>query len=414
VDIDHSTRPPGWLVQRVPRQAGGPGRRALGGPGPGRATVDLDAIAWNLALTRSRTSSAIMAVVKADAFGHGAAAVARTAVRNGAAWLGVATPAEALELRAAGITAPVLVWIYHPGTDLHHLVAADVDVSVASPAHLHAVARAAAVAGRPAQVHLKIDTGLSRSGATAGGWPALTALARRLERADRIRVRGLWTHLVDADTVDAAAVPGQMAAFTAAVAEATRAGLRPSLLHAANSGAALHRPDTHLDLVRCGIGLYGVEPLPERPVGLRPAMTLEAPIVLTKRVPAGTGVSYHHDYVTASPTTLALVSLGYADGVPRAASGRAHVWIDGRRCRVAGRIAMDQFVVDVGGTEPGSGSAVIFGPGAHGEPTVAEWAAWAGTIPHEIMTGIGRRVARHSIGGCVRDTESTEELAVAR
>lgn len=239
-------------------------------------------------------------------------------------------------------------------------------------------------------------------------------LARRLELADRVRVRGLWTHLIDADTAEAAAVPGQMAAFTVAVAEAERAGLRPSLLHAANSGATLHRPETHLDMVRFGIGLYGAEPLPTRPAGLRPAMTLEAPIVLTKHVPAGTGVSYQHDYHTSGATTLALVSLGYADGVPRAASGKAEVWIGGRRHRVAGRIAMDQFVVDLGRTRPTTESAVIFGPGDRGEPTVAEWAAWAGTIPHEIMTGIGQRVARRRIGGRLGVPGSTAELAVAR
>ena len=419
--------PPGSAVpaaDRVPRQTraqqpllafAGAAARAADPPGRAAqacATVDLAAIGHNVAVARSRTHSTIMAVVKADAFGHGAVAVARTALAEGAGWLGVATPAEALELRDAGIDAPIVIWLYGLGTDLSRVVAENVDVSVATPTQLDAVARATTEAGRRAAVHLKVDTGLSRNGCTLEGWPELIALARRLERAGLLEVRGLWTHLVDADAEEPAMVPAQLALLRSAAGLAERAGLRPAIVHAANSAAALHWPQTHLDMVRFGIGLYGVEPLASRPVGLRAAMTLEAPVVLTKCVGAGTGVSYHHDYRTAARTRLALIALGYADGIPRTASGRAQVWMAGRRHRVAGRIAMDQFVVDLGGSEPAGDTAVVFGPGERGEPTVTEWAAWAGTIPHEIMIGLGRRVLRRVIGAPARQPDNTGERAL--
>lgn len=365
---------------------------------PPAATVDLDAIACNAAVVASRTRSAVMAVVKADGFGHGAAATARTALAASAQWLGVASPSEALALRAEGLTAPVLSWLYHPADDLRPSVEAGIDLSVASPPQLTAVASAATVVGRRARIHLKIDTGLCRGGATAAEWPTLVRLAREQERAGSVTVHGLWSHLVDADDPAGAEVPRQVAAFEAACAVAERAGLRPSLRHLANSAAALHRPETHFDLVRFGIGLYGVEPMPATTTGLRPAMTLTAPVVLRKRVPAGSGVSYHHRYVTRRPSTLALVALGYADGVPRSASGRAQVWVDGDRYPVAGRIAMDQFVVDLGDADPSGDDVVLFGPGDRGEPTVAEWADWAGTIAHEILTGVGGRVVRRWVG----------------
>ncbi|QYN33217.1 alanine racemase [Pseudonocardia sp. DSM 110487] len=363
----------------------------------GEAEVDVAAIAINTGVACSRTRSTVMAVVKANGFGHGAVAVARTALAHGAGWLGVATTGEALALRAAGIGGPILCWLYHPSADLRATVAAGVHLSVASVGQLRAVRHGAVSAARTARIHLKIDTGLSRGGASADGWADLVRTARRYERAGLVTVHGLWSHLADADDPAGARVPSQLARFEAAVATAERAGLRPAVLHMANSAAALHRPETHLDMVRFGIGLYGVEPVPGQPAGLRPAMTLRAPIVLAKPVAAGVGVSYHHDYVTGAPTTLGLVPVGYADGLPRAAAGQAQVWVDGRRRPVAGRIAMDQFVVDLG-SEDDADHVVIFGPGDWGEPTVTEWAGWAGTIPHEVLTGIGARVRRRCVG----------------
>jgi alanine racemase len=358
------------------------------------AIVDLAAIATNTKIARSRTSAAVMAVVKADAFGHGAVPVARAALDGGASWLGVAWPGEAVALRAAGITAPILAWLYPPVAELRPAVAAGVDLAASTAAQLAGIA--AAADGRPAQVHLKVDTGLARSGAVADDWPALVAAARRYERGGRIEVAAVWSHLADTD--DPALVAAQAARLAAAVDVATAAGLRPRLRHLANSAGALHHPGAHLDLVRIGIALYGCEPTPQQPTGLRPAMTLRAPVVSVKRVAAGTGVSYRHEYVTSSDTRLALVPLGYADGVPRAAAGTAQVWTGTQRCPVAGVIAMDQLVVDIGPDGPEPEEIVLFGPGDDGEPTVAEWARWADTIPHELLCRVGGRVERRHVG----------------
>ena len=356
------------------------------------ALVHLDAVAHNTALFAARTDAAVLAVVKADGFGHGAVPVARTALASGATWLGVTTCAEALDLRAGGITAPVLSWINSPLEDPDAALLADVDLSVSSREHLRSVAASAARLGVTAQVHLKADTGLHRNGARPEEWRELVRLAGDLERTGHVRVRGVWSHLVSAAED---VTRRQVGLFDEALAVARSAGLRPRVRHLANSAAALGSPATHYDLVRPGIGLYGVEPDPARVHGLRAAMTLRARLVLVKRVPAGSGVSYEHDYVTDRDTTLALVPLGYADGLPWAAAGRAQVSIGGRRYPVAGRIAMDQFVVDVGDATPGIGDeVVVFGPGDAGEPTVADWAGWARTVPHEILTGIGPRVAR--------------------
>lgn len=367
---------------------------------PAGAVVHLDAVAHNTALFAARTPAAVMAVVKADGFGHGAVPVARAALAAGATWLGVTTCAEALQLRAGGITAPILSWLHSPLADFGPALLAGVDLSVSSGEHLRAVAAAAARLGGTAQVHLKADTGLHRNGARPAQWRELVRLARDLEAAGSVRVRGVWSHLVSG-----AAAGSQVALFDAAVEVARAAGLRPEVRHLANSAAALGAPRTHYELVRPGIGLYGVEPDPRHPVGLRGAMTLRASLVLVKRVPAGSGVSYEHDHVTARETTLALVPLGYADGLPWAAARHAEVSIGGRRCPVAGRIAMDQLVVDAGDAAVRAGDEVVlFGPGDEGEPTVADWARWAGTVPHEILTGIGPRVTRHHVpaGGPAR------------
>lgn len=373
------------------------------GAGMGHAladvVVDLGAIAHNTSLLAATAAPAqLMAVVKADGFGHGAVPVARTALAHGASWLGVTSAAEALALRRAGIDAPMLMWLYPAGMCFDDVLRAGVDVSVASPAALASVTEAAARTGTRADVHLKVDTGLSRNGAPTDRWPGLLARARQLERAGRIRVRGLWSHLANAEEPADPGLHRQLRAFADAHAAVTDAGLHPPLTHLANSAATLLLPQTRSGLVRAGIALYGVEPVPGLDHGLRPAMTVRAQVVLTKRVPAGTGVSYGPDYTTSRETTLALVAAGFADGVPRRAAGRAEVAIGGRRFPVAGRIAMDQFLVDAGDAPVRAGDvAVLFGPGAHGEPTVAEWADWAGTNPHEILTGIGPRPVRRYV-----------------
>lgn len=367
--------------------------------GLAEAVVDLDAVAHNTAMFTERTSATVMAVVKADAFGHGAVPVAMAALSAGASWLGVATNAEALELRQNGISAPILSWIHGHDEDFRDALRLDVDLSASSIHHLTRIATAATSVGATAQVHLKVDTGLRRSGAQPDEWLNLVHHARNLEREGTLHVRGIWTHLISGVGSWAETTFAQRDLFDAAVEVAREAGLRPELRHLANSAAALHTPETEYEMLRPGIGLYGVEPDPSYVYGLRPAMTLRAHLNLVKRVPANTGVSYEHNYVTSKPSTLGLVPLGYADGVPRSAMAIGQVWFAGSRYPIAGSVTMDQFVADLGATPARIGDEIVlFGTGEHGEPTVAEWAAWTKTSPHEILTGIGQRVPRRYVG----------------
>ncbi|MQY16463.1 Alanine racemase [Streptomyces sp. RB5] len=364
------------------------------------AEIDLAAVRSNVrALRALAPGAALMAVVKADAYGHGMLPCARTARAAGAAWLGTATPQEALALRAAGDTGRLLCWLWTPGGPWREAVEADVDVSVSGMWALREVVAAARQAGRPARVHLKADTGLGRSGCQPADWPELTAAAREAEAAGVIRVAGVWSHLACADEPGHPSVPRQLAAFDHALAAASAAGLEPEVRHIANSAAVLTLPESHYDLVRPGIALYGISPSPELGTpdryGLRPAMTLRAMLASVKKVPGGHGVSYGLHYTTPGDTTLALVPAGYADGIPRHASGGGPVLVAGKWRQVAGRVAMDQFVVDLGGDEAAAGDeAVLFGPGDAGEPTAEDWARAAGTIAYEIVTRIGARVPR--------------------
>lgn len=355
------------------------------------ARIDLAAVRHNVAvLRRAAPTAELMAVVKADAYGHGMVPCARAALEAGAGWLGVATLDEAAKLRQAGITAPVLAWLYAPGAPLHEAVAADVDLSAASLGQLAEVVAASRTAGRPARVHLKIDTGLSRGGATADDWPALVEAAAKAEADGSVEVVGVWSHLIHADAPDHPSVDMQLAAFHEAMDVVAAAGLAPRYRHLANSAATLTRPDTHLDMVRPGIAVYGLSPVPGRSFGLRPAMTARARVTLTKRVPAGRGVSYTHAYHTTRPTTLAVVPLGYGDGVPVAASNTGPLVLAGRRRTVAGRVCMDQIVVDCDDDPVTPGDvAVLFGPGDDGEPTADDWAQACQTINYEIVTRFG-------------------------
>lgn len=373
--------------------------------------IDLDAIRDNVALLRASTTAEVMAVVKADGYGHGMVPTARAALAGGATWLGVCTLDEALELRRDGITAPVLAWLVAPGMPLHDGVAADVDLSAASLTQLDELVTAAQLVGRPARVHLKIDTGLARNGCTPAEWPALVEAAAKVEAAGQVEVVGIWSHFVYADAPGHETVDRQLAGFTDALTVAGRAGLSPRYRHIANSAATLTRPDTHFDLVRPGIAVYGLSPLPRDPDGaylhgLRPAMTARARVTLTKRVPAGQGVSYGHTYVTERETTLALVPLGYADGVPRHASNVGPVRLGGRTRTVAGRVCMDQIVLDCGDDPVAEGDvAVLFGAGDDGGPTADDWAEVVGTINYEIVTRFGStRVPRRYDGTAGAET----------
>ncbi|WP_030016962.1 alanine racemase [Streptomyces monomycini] len=365
-----------------------------------RAAVDLDAVRSNVRALRARAPRAeLMAVVKSDAYGHGALRCARAAREAGATWLGTALPEEAFALRAAGDTGRLMCWLWTPGGPWRQAVEQDIDVSVSGMWALAEVTAAARACGRTARVQLKVDTGLGRSGCQPVDWPELVAAARAAEAEGAIRVTGVWSHFACADEPGHPSIDAQLAVFADADAVARRAGLDPEVRHHANTPALLSLPHAHFDLVRAGIGIYGVSPSPEmgapEDFGLRPAMTLEASLASVKHVPGGHGVSYGHRYTTAGETTLALVPLGYADGIPRHASNSGPVLVAGKWRTVAGTVAMDQFVVDLGGDPAQVGDvAVLFGPGDRGEPGVEDWARATGTIGYEIVTRIGTRVPR--------------------
>ncbi|MGW4490198.1 alanine racemase [Amycolatopsis sp. NPDC004368] len=358
--------------------------------------IDLDAVRHNVALLAGRAAgSAVMAVVKADAYGHGAVPVARAAVEAGATWLGTCSLGEALDLRRAGLSVRLFSWLDVPEVDFGPGILADVDLGVSSVDELRRIAAAAGQVGRRARVHLKIDTGLSRNGCQPAGWPALVSEAAASSDVDVVAV---WSHLACADEPGHPSIDLQAKRFADAYDVARAAGLDP-MRHLANSAAVLTRPDLHFDLVRPGIAMYGLNPVPQHE-DLRPAMTFRAAVALTKRLPAGESVSYGHTWTAVRDTTVALVPAGYADGVPRSLSGRMDVWLGGRRREVVGRVCMDQLVVACGDDAPAVGDEVVlFGAGGSGEPTAREWADKLGTIDYEIVTSMYRpRVRRRYVG----------------
>ncbi|WP_149204246.1 alanine racemase [Actinotalea subterranea] len=382
---------------------------------PARAVVDLDAISANVRTLRDLASpAAVMAVVKADAYGHGLVPSARAALAGGATWLGVAQATEALELRAAGVQSRILTWLYAPGAPLDRLVAADVDVSVPAGWALLEVVEAARATGRTARIHVKVDTGLGRGGALPRDLDTLLDAALAAQAEGAVSVVGVWSHLAWADAPDHPTVLAQAQVFDDAVRLAERKGARLEVRHLANSAATLTNPAMHYDLVRPGLAVYGLTPVPQLGgpdrYGLVPAMRLEAELVLAKLVPAGHGVSYGHVYTTPTQTVLGVVGLGYADGIPRHASGTperagAPMQVGGRRVGIAGRVCMDQLVVDLGpdADDVAGDRVVLFGSGADGEPTAEDWAEAAGTISYEIVARLGARVPRVHVGGPVGD-----------
>jgi alanine racemase len=363
--------------------------------------VDLDAIAANTAVLRERVGRPLMAVVKADGYGHGLVPAARAVLAGGADALGVAVLEEALALRSAGITAPLLAWLHTPGTDYAAALSADVELSVSADWALAEVVAAARATGLSARVHLFTDTGLSREGATPADWPGLVEAAARAQADGDLTVVGLWSHMAYADAPTHPTIGAQVSVFEEAVAVARRAGLTEARRHLANSAATVALPDTWYDMVRPGVALYGLDPLGGDPAvhGLRPAMTVRAAVALIKRVPAGVGVSYGHTYFPTSETTLALVPVGYADGVPRAGGNRAPVLAGGAQRTIAGRVCMDQFVLDIGDDPIAPGDEVVlWGPGDDGEPTAQQWADAVDTIHYELVTRVGGRFTRRYVG----------------
>ena len=373
---------------------------------PARAeiVVDLDAVRHNVRTLKERVEGrALMVVVKADGYGHGMLEVARAAREAGADWLGVAVVEEALALREAGYDGPLLTWLAVPGEDFRPALEHAVDVTAYTVEELDEIREAARATRTVARVQLKIDTGLSRGGSSQEAWPDLVAAAVAAERAGEIAVTGIWSHFACSDEPEHPANDAQEEVFRWALDLAEQSGLRPEVRHLCNSAGALTRPSSWFDLVRCGIAAYGLTPMPEVASsddrGLIPAMTVRSRLAVVKGVRAGSGVSYGHTYVTPHDTTVGVVPVGYGDGIPRHASSKAPVLAAGQARPIAGRVCMDQFVLDLGESEAAPGDPVVlFGPGKDGEPTAQDWAEACGTINYEIVTRIGGRMQRRYVG----------------
>lgn len=362
------------------------------------ATVDLGAIAHNLDVLRTASNAAVMAVVKADAYGHGAVPVAKAALAAGAAELGVAHITEARALRAAGVVAPITAWLHAPGADFEGAITDHIEVALSSSRQLDAVVDAARATGIAASVTAKVDTGLNRSGVAADEWDDFAERIAKAHAEGAVVVRAVMCHLARGDEPDHPLNSEQAVRLDAAAADLARLGAAPEIMHIANSPAALTRPDLARDMVRPGIAIYGRSPVPELgDFGLIPAMTLSAPVALVKKVAAGQGVSYSHTWIAPCDTVVAVVPAGYADGVPRLLSGRIRVRIGERLFDGIGRICMDQFVIDLGPDGAGvrEGDEVeLFGTGAHGGITAKDWADAIGTIDYEIISQVGNRAVR--------------------
>jgi alanine racemase len=378
------------------------------GAGPrAEIVVDLDAIAHNVGTLRSKVrehspDALMMTVVKADGYGHGLVESGRAARAGGADWLGVAVLEEALALREAGDTGHVLAWLAAPGEDYSDAVEAGVDLTAYTTDQVEAVAAAARSVGRRARLQLKIDTGLSRGGATEAAWPSLVEAAADAEQTGALQVTGIWSHLACSDEPDHPSNELQEKAFVQALKVVDAVGIEPEVRHLSNSAGALLRPWSAYDMVRCGIAAYGLSPAPDvvtsRELGLVPAMTARARLVMVKRLTAGASVSYGHTWTTERDTSVGLVPVGYGDGVPRHASSNANVLVSGKQRPVVGRVCMDQLVVDLDDSTAAAGDrAVLFGTGDDGAPTAQDWAEACGTISYEIVTRIGGRFTRRYV-----------------
>jgi len=350
------------------------------------------AVAANVERMRSATDARIMAVVKADGYGLGAIAVARAAIDAGADWLGVTDAEHAAELRRAGIEVPILAWLNPSGVDAAQAVTDRVDIAVGSVEEMRQlIADADPFAGRRVRVHLHMDTGMSRGGVPLEDWAELLRVAR--EGRLRIEVVGVMGHLPCADVADPALNAPAVLRMRQARDAVLRAGFGPLIVHLAATSGTLTDPATHFDLVRVGAGLVGIDPSDSVP--LQGAARLTASVVHSSVVPAGTPVGYGGAFVTRHTSRLSVIGVGYADGIPRELRAGASVAIDGIRCPIVGRVSMDQIVVDTGELSvPRGATAVVFGPEGGAVPSVQEWARWADSIPHTIVTGIGSRVER--------------------
>lgn len=364
------------------------------------AEVDLQAIKNNLTLIKSKTSAQVLAVVKADGYGHGLIPVSKAAIEAGADWLGTALLEEAIELRKNGIKVPIIAWLTPCGEDFKEAINLDIDLSISSLEVLTEIVTAGEQLKKLPRVHIEIDTGMSRGG-IGDDWKVFALECSGLIKENKLEVVGIWSHFARADEPLEKMSQEQLLVFSNMVNELKSLGIEPKFLHIANSAAALTLKDSHKSIIRWGIGLYGLSPDinnlgDSKSLNLQPAMKLKAKLNLVKTVKTGSTVGYGASAIVTHDTKLGVVAIGYADGIPRNANSSAGVWVAGKRAPLIGRVSMDQFVVDLGATSLAKtgDEVIVFGNGNQNEYTIDEWAKACGTINYEIVTRIGPRVPR--------------------
>jgi len=355
--------------------------------------VSEQAIAHNIARAKGDSTADVLAVVKANAYGHGLIPAAKAALANGATWLGTALLEECIELRKAGISAPVIAWLTPPGEDFVEAIKLGIDLAVPSIASLNEISIASQKAGKRARIHIEVDTGMTRGGLLEEWSGFLTQLPKA-----EVDVVGIWTHFARADEPLSEYTNIQMNNFESKIAELKAIGIEPQFIHCANSAATLRGIGTSQNILRLGISLYGLSPDVEHmgssvALGLQPAMTVAAKLHLVKRVPAGSPVGYGGTAITEKDTCLGVVAMGYSDGIPRNATSAAGVTWNGVKAPIIGRVSMDQFVVDLGpDSQAKAGDEVLVI--SEGGYTADDWAAACGTINYEIVTRIAARLPR--------------------
>ena len=364
------------------------------------AEINLSAITQNFKSIKSRTTADVLAVVKADAYGHGLIPVSKALEEAGADWFGTALLEEAINLRKAGILKPIISWLTPLGEDFKSAIDLDIDLGIPSIDLLDEVIKAASLTGKTARIHLEIDTGMSRGGVLSE-WDQLIKSVLVGVNLKQLKVIGIWSHFARADEPDELMNQEQLSLFEQKVNQAKAAGIDAQFIHIANSAALFTNKSAHKNIIRSGIALFGLSPDiktigDSSSLGLKPAMKLKAKLNLVKEVKAGSSVGYGGTAVLKSDTKLGVVALGYADGIPRSTNNLAGVFVDKKRAPIIGRVSMDQFVVDLGitSTAKTGDEVIVFGDGSSGEYTVDEWAKAANTINYEIITRIGPRVPR--------------------
>ena len=364
------------------------------------AEISLLAIADNLKLIKSKTNAQVLAVVKADAYGHGLIQVGKAAENAGADWLGTALLEEGITLRNSGIKIPIISWLTPLGEDFKAAINLDIDLSISSTELLNEIVLAGKSVKKIPRIHVEVDTGMSRGG-VGDDWQLFLAELSKAVLANEINIVGIWSHFARADEPDEVMNGEQLAVFEDRIKSAGAVGIKAEFIHIANSASSLTNNGAHKNIIRWGIGLYGLSPDlnnlgDSKSLNLKPAMRLKAKLHLVKAVKAGVSVGYGGTAITKSDTKLGVVTLGYADGIPRNANNLAGVFVGGKRAPLIGRVSMDQFVVDLGSNSLAKtgDEVIVFGDGAGGEYTVDEWAKASGTINYEIVTRIGSRVPR--------------------